>query len=147
MRRLLLAGLWTAAVAAAGASDGRLNAVKAEPNLERRSELALVYAGEVLTRLRPELETKTWAAVAPEVEEFRAAVDLSVASLKATGKDARRSPKYFKRAELKLRELSRRLKGLQALLGVEDRPRMDEVIAYVERLQDELVDMTMGVRR
>jgi len=128
--------LWLVVGAAAAAGAGGLEAVKAEANLERRSELALVYAGEVLTRLRPELETKTWAAV-----------DLSVASLKATGKDARRSPKYFKRAELKLRELSRRLKGLQTLLGVDDRPRMDELIAYVERLQDELVDMTMGVRR
>lgn len=139
--------LWLVVGAAAAAGAGGLEAVKAEANLERRSELALVYAGEVLTRLRPELETKTWAAVAPEVEEFRAAVDLSVASLQATGKDARRSPKYFKRAELKLRELSRRLKGLQTLLGVDDRPRMDELIAYVERLQDELVDRTMGVRR
>jgi hypothetical protein len=145
MKPLSIALLSLAAAAIAAGSG--LEAVKAEANPERRSELALAYAGEVLTRLRPELETKTWAAVAPEVEEFRAAVDLSVASLKATGKDARRSPKYFKRAELKLRELSRRLKGLQVLLGVEDRPRMDEVIAYVERLQDELVDMTMGVRR
>jgi hypothetical protein len=145
MKALSIALLSLAAAAIAAGSG--LEAVKAESNPERRSELALVYAGEVLTRLRPELETKTWAAVAPEVEEFRAAVDLSVASLKATGKDARRSPKYFKRAELKLRELSRRLKGLQVLLGVEDRPRMDEVIAYVERRQDELVDMTMGVRR
>ncbi len=143
MRLLLIALTLTWAVAA----ESGLEAVKAEPNLERRSELALNYAGEVLTKLRPDLETKEWAAVAPEIEEFRAAVDLSFAALKATGKNARRNPKYFKRAELKLRELGRRLKGLQVFLAVDDRPKMDEVIAYVDKLQDELVEMTMGVRK
>ncbi len=131
----------------ARAAESGLETVKAEPNLERRSDLALTYAGEVLTKLRPDLETKDWAAVAPEVEEFRAAVDLSFGALKATGKNARRSPKYFKRAELKLRELGRRLRGLQVFLAVDDRPKMDEVIAYVGKLQDELVEMTMGVRK
>ncbi|OYW08766.1 MAG: hypothetical protein B7X34_08025 [Acidobacteriia bacterium 12-62-4] len=131
----------------AGAAESGLETIKAEVNLERRSELALAYAGEVLTKLRPGLETKEWAAIAPEIEEFRAAVDLSFAALKATGKNARKSPKYFKRAELKLRELSRRLRGLQVLAAVEDRPKMDEVIAYVDKLQDELVEMTMGVRK
>jgi hypothetical protein len=143
MKRLLL--MFPLALALAAASG--LDAVKAEPNLERRSELALTYAGEVLTNLRTDLETKEWAAVAPEIEEFRAAVDLSFAALKATGKNARRNPKYFKRAELKLRELGRRLRGLQVFLAVDDRPKMDEVIAYVEKLQDDLVEMTMGVRK
>ena len=131
----------------AGAAESGLETIKAEVNLERRSELALAYAGEVLTKLRPGLETKEWAAIAPEIEEFRAAVDLSFAALKATGKNARKNPKYFKRAELKLRELSRRLRGLQVLAAVDDRPKMDEVIAYVDKLQDELVEMTMGVRK
>ena len=131
----------------AGAAESGLETIKAEANLERRSELALAYAGEVLTKLRPGLETKEWAAITPEIEEFRAAVDLSFAALKATGKNARRSPKYFKRAELKLRELSRRLRGLQVLAAVDDRPKMDEVIAYVDKLQDELVEMPMGVRK
>jgi hypothetical protein len=133
--------------ALSAAAQGGLEAVKAEPNLERRSEMALAYAGDVLTNLRNGLETKQWAAVAPEIEEFRAAIDLSFAALKATGKDARRNPKYFKRAELKLRELGRRLRGLQVLLDVDDRPKMDEVIAYVDRMQDDLVEMTMGVRK
>lgn len=143
MKLLLLAFtvLWSMA------AESGLERVKAEPNLERRSELALVYAGEVLTNLRPDMETKEWAAVVPEIEEFRAAVDLSITSLKATGKNARRSPKYFKRAELKLRELGRRLRGLQVLVAVDDRPKMDEVISYVDMLQDELVEMTMGVRK
>jgi hypothetical protein len=143
MKGLLIALTLACGLAAAQG----LEAVKAEPNLERRSDMALAYAGDVLTRLRTDLETKEWPAVAPEIEEFRAAIDLSFAALKSTGKNARRNPKYFKRAELKLRELGRRLRGLQVLLAVDDRPKMDEVIAYVDKLQDELVEMTMGVRK
>jgi len=128
------------------ASSADLKSVQAEPNLERRSERALDYAGEVLSTLRTDLESKDWNKVATELADFRAGVDLCVESLKSTGKTARRNPKYFKKAEVRLRELGRRLKGLQQLLPVDDRTKMDDLMDYVDKLQDDLVNLTMGVR-
>ena len=128
------------------ATAADLKSVQAEPNLERRSERALDYASEVLTNLRTDLESKDWSKVAIELADFRAGVDLSVGSLKSTGKTARRNPKYFKKAEVRLRELGRRLKGLQLLLHVDDRTKMDDLMDYVDQVQDELVNLTMGVR-
>jgi len=128
------------------ASSADLKSVQAEPNLERRSERALDYAGEVLSNLRADLESKEWNTVAIELADFRAGVDVCVESLKSTGKTARRNPKYFKKAEVRLRELGRRLKGLQQLLPVDDRPKIEDLMEYVDKLQDELVNLTMGVR-
>lgn len=128
------------------ASSADLKSVQAEPNLERRSERALDYASEVLTNLRTDVEGKEWSKVATELADFRAGVDLCVESLKSTGKTARRNPKYFKKAEVRLRELGRRLKGLQHLLHVDDRTKMEDLIEYVDKVQDDLVNLTMGVR-
>lgn len=141
MKSLLLL---TLVIGLGQASD--LATVKSEPNLERRSERALDYAGEILTTLRLDIEAKAWNKIEPELTEFRAAADLCVVSLKATGKTARRNPKYFKKAEVRLRELGRRLRGLQQAIDINDRPKMEELIAYVDKLQDELVNLTMGVK-
>lgn len=132
------------AVTALFALESGLDAVKAESNLEKRSEKALEYAADVLTLVRTDIETKPWATVEAQIQEFRAAIDLSYESLKSSGKQARRSPKYFKKADVALRTLGRRLRGIQEVTNLDDRPKLDEVIAHVDRLQDELVAMTMG---
>lgn len=120
-----------------------LAAVKAEPNLEKRSEKALVYAGELLTAMRAELDRNDVEKIKDQLLEFEAAVDLSVDSLKATGKNARRSPKYFKRAELRLRELQRRLTTFRQDMSFDDRPVLDRVTAHVAKKIDDLVEATL----
>ncbi len=128
---------------AGGLFGADLAAVKAEPNLEKRSEKALVYAGEVLTAMRASLDSNNVEKIKDELREFQAAVDLSVDSLEATGKNARRSPKYFKRAELRLRELLRRLETFKRDMSFDDRPVLDDVLAHVGKKIDELVDATL----
>ena len=120
-----------------------LASVKAEPNLEKRSEKALIFAGELLTLMRGELDRNDVEEIKEQLKGIQAAVDLSVDSLKATGKNARRNPKYFKRAELKLRELLRRLETFRRDLGFEDRPVLDKVTAHVGKKIDELVEATL----
>jgi hypothetical protein len=120
-----------------------LAAVKAEPNLEKRAEKALVYAGEVVTAMRGELDRNDVEKIQEQLKNFEAAVELAVDSLKATGKNARRSPKHFKRAELRLRELLRRLETLRQDMSLDDRPVLDGVKAQVEKRIDELVEATL----
>ncbi|MBI2687533.1 MAG: hypothetical protein HYX27_14565 [Acidobacteria bacterium] len=120
-----------------------LAAAKAEPNLERRSEKALIAAGEIVTAMRTELDRNGLEKIKEQLTEFQAAVDLSVDSLKATGKNARKSPKYFKRAELRLRELNRRLETFRRDLSLDDRPVLDGVTEHVGKRIDELVEATL----
>ena len=120
-----------------------LAAVKAEPNLEKRSEKALVYAGELLTAMRAELDRNDVEKIKGQLIEFQEAVDLSVDSLAATGKNARRNPKYFKRAELRLRELLRRLDTFKRDMSFDDRPVLDDVLAHVAKKIEALVDATL----
>jgi hypothetical protein len=120
-----------------------LATVKAEPNLEKRAEKALVYAGEVVTAMRGELDRNDVEKIQAQLKDFEAAVELAVESLKATGKNARRSPKHFKKAELRLRELLRRLETLRQDMSIDDRPVLDGVKAQVEKRIDELVEATL----
>jgi hypothetical protein len=120
-----------------------LASVKAEPNLEKRSEKALVFAGEILTAMRAELDRNDVEKIKDQLKEFQGAVDLSVDSLKATGKNARRNPKYFKRAELRLRDLLRRLETFKRDMSFDDRPVLDGVLEHVGKKIDELVEATL----
>ena len=89
-----------------------LTAVKSEPNLEKRSELALDHANLALDAARDDYNSGNIDKSQTELEEVRDLVDLAYESLSDTGKDPRRDPKFFKRAELRTRELLRRLEGL-----------------------------------
>jgi len=78
-----------------------------------------------------------------QLKEFQGAVDLSVDSLQATGKNARRNPKHFKRAELRLRDLLRRLETFKRDMSFDDRPVLDGVLEHVGKKIDELVEATL----
>lgn len=136
-------GLAAAILVAVMAVGADLAAVKTEPNLEKRSEKALVYAGELLTAMRAELDKNDLTKIAEQLKEFGAAIDLSVDSLKATGKNARKSPKHFKRAELRMRELQRRLETFRRDMSLDDRPVLDGVKEHVAKRIDELVEATL----
>jgi len=133
-----------AAVLIAGAVfGGDLATVKAEPNLEKRSEKALIHAGELLTAMRTELDRNDVEKIKDQLREFQEAVDISVDSLEATGKNARKNPKYFKRAEARLRELQRRLETFKRDMSVDDRPVLDDVLVHVAKKIDALVEATL----
>jgi hypothetical protein len=68
---------------------------------------------------------------------------LAYTSLKATGKDARKSPKWFKRAEIDTRLLLRKLDSLHDLMSFSDRALMGSVKATVQRVHDDLLGELM----
>lgn len=119
--------------------DADLRQAKGEPNLEKRAMLALDNAGQALTLAREAYEkgeNKKVAALAAEILE---SVDLADTSLRSTGKNPRKSPKYFKRAESSTRELLRRLDGFQAEMSLDDRPMLDAVKSRVQQVHDNLL--------
>jgi hypothetical protein len=126
---------------------GDLNAVKAEPNLEKRSDKALDYASTVLNDMREHYKGESMEKFGLSVVDFRTAVDLAVSSLEETGKNARRNPKYFKRAELRLRDFSRRLATLKLDIDVEERPLIDGLIEHIDKQRDGLVSSILEKKK
>jgi hypothetical protein len=120
-----------------------LAAIKLEPNLERRSERALDNAAAAMDTARDASSAGESEKVKAAVEELRDSVDLAYQSLVDSGKSARRSPKFFKRAELKTRELMRRLEGLAQAVDAEDRVFVVSVRDRVSQVHDNLIQDIM----
>jgi phytoene dehydrogenase-like protein len=133
-----MAVLWLAA-AALGADKLDLKQIQAEPNLERRSKLALEHASSALQEAREAYrngENDKTAALAAEIQE---SVEIAAASLKQTGKDPRRSPKWFKNAEIATRDLLRKLDTFQQDMSFNDRPVLEKVKEKVQQVHDDLL--------
>jgi hypothetical protein len=124
-----------------------LGPIKTEQNLERRSELALDNANVALDQARDSYNAGELAKSQASLDEVRESVDLAFHSLQDTGKDARRSPKFFKRAELKTRELLRRLEGLRQSVNFEDRALVETVRERVSEVHDELLKGLMSKKK
>ncbi|HUA61415.1 MAG TPA: hypothetical protein VML19_21820 [Verrucomicrobiae bacterium] len=116
-----------------------LKAAFAEKDLERRSKLALENAEAALQAAKSAYQQgdmeKTKAAVG-EVEE---SVDLAYKSLNDTHKNPRKSPKYFKNAELATRDLLRRLDTFDHDMSYDDRPLLKPLKDKVQQVHDDLL--------
>lgn len=116
-----------------------LAAIRTEPNLERRSDLAMANASSAMDAARDASEAGDMAKIKAALEELRDSVDLAYQSLVDSGKSARRNPKFFKRAELKTRELMRRLEGLAQAVDADDRVVVESVRDRVSKVHDDLI--------
>src|ERR1700761_5040066 len=124
-----------------------LASIKSEPNPEKRSDLALDNAGTLFDTAKEAYSAGDVAKTKASLEEVRDSVNLALESLEGTGKDGRRNPKFFKRAELKTRELLRRLDGLSQSVSVEDREFVESVRARVAEVHDDLIKDVMGKKK
>jgi hypothetical protein len=120
-----------------------LSAVKSEPKLEKRSQLALQYASSALDSAKVAYREGRFEQTQAALGEVQDAVSLSYESLLATGKNPRKSSGPFKDAEKATRELLRRLSGFRDSMSVVDHPVMDPVMATVTSVHDRLLTGVM----
>ncbi len=120
-----------------------LNSVKNEPNLEHRSEMALDYANQSIDAARDAYNAGDVAKMQAALAQVSDAVDVSYEALSETGKNPRNN-KYFKRAELRTRELVRRLDGLAQTVNFEDREPVSKVRDHVADVRDNLLKGIMS---
>jgi Skp family chaperone for outer membrane proteins len=141
--------LLTMAVLLALASRARADLKKAlaEPNLEKRSQLALDNARSAYKAARDAYAKSDDGQLNATVAEILESVDLADASLEQTGKDARKHPGYFKKAEIETRDLARRLESFQQEMSYTERPLLDKVKARVQQVHDKLLLDLMGGKR
>ena len=142
MRRILLVLCFAAALLAEIPET-----VLAEQNLEKRSELALKEADD---RLSEAVQAYSETGALKEFEgKLEAAAELTsfgLKSLQDSGKRARKSPKYFKRAELRLRNLLRRIDTLEREVSVDDRPPVEKLKQVVAETHEQILHDIMSKR-
>ena len=111
----------------------------AEPDLEKRSKLALENAFAAYQAARNAYQKGEMQQVQASIDEVEQSVDLGYQSLNDTGKNPRRSPKWFKSAELATRDLLRRIASFQDEMSYSDRPMLDKLKARVQHVHDDLL--------
>jgi hypothetical protein len=124
-----------------------LGTIKQEPNLERRSDLALQYASSALDTAREAYTAGNIDKTEMAIEEVGSSVDLAYDSLGQTRKDPRRSPKFFKRAEMSTRQLLRRLDGMMESMSVADRALIEKVRGRVADVHENLLKGIMSKKK
>ncbi len=124
-----------------------LAGIKAEPRLEKRSQLALQFADSALDSARDLYKKGEVDACRTALGEIETAVQLSYDSLLATGKDPRRNSKPFKDAEKSTRQILRRLDSLSDLMSALDRGAVEPVQHTVSDIHDMLIIGIMGKKK
>ena len=143
MRRMAAVSLGVI-LSLAGTLRASLQEAEAEPNLEKRSKLALDNAEQALTEARTAYAKGDNAQVEARAAEIRESVELAETSLHQTGKNARKSPRWFKHAEIVTRDLLRRLDSFQQEMNAADRPMLDGVKGEVQQAHENLLLGVMG---
>ena len=130
----------------ANAACAELTAVRAEQNLEKRAGKAVDHAGSLMESLAKTSESAGWKATLDVVEEITQSVELADESLRASGKNARKSPKYFKKAELRCRDILRRLDAFIQSASVDDRAPLEKARTRIHQVHDHLLQQIMGAK-
>jgi|SRR5581483_1041024 len=124
-----------------------LAGIKAEPKLEKRSDLALKYAETAVDTARDSYKKGDMDATQAALHQVMEGVQLSYDSLMATGKDPRRSSGPFKKAEKTTRQILRRLEGLSDFMSASDRGVVGPVRQAVSDIHDKLILGIMGKKK
>ena len=114
-------------------------AVMAEPNLEKRSDLALLEADRAITGAKKAYEERKMQDFKLRVADVEELVQLSYKSLQDTGKRARKNPKYFKRAEMSVRALMRRMDTLAGEVAHQDRDFVTDAHQRLNEVHDNIL--------
>lgn len=134
-------------VFAAGTMRANLDEALAEPNLEKRSNLALANAVLALKSAREAYRAGDSQEEMMKIAEFQESVELGYTSLAKTGKDPRKNPKWFKKAEIATRDLLRSLESFEHEMSFGDRAMLEKVRERVQQVHDELLTGLMEGKR
>lgn len=135
----LLALAWTAG----GSRAADLAQVRAEPNLEKRARLALDESDAALAAARSDYQKGDSDRVTTDAAKIADSADLALLSLDQTGKDPRRSFRWFKYAEIRTRGLLRKLDTLERDMNFADRPVIEKARTEVQQVHDKLLQGLM----
>ena len=125
---------------------GDLPAVKSEPDLEKRSELALANADGQIDEARKAYSGGDEKTVEAALDEVVQSVGVSYDALEHAHTTPRKS-KYYKHAELKVRALIRRLNGFRDEVGFDAQQSVEAVIKRLSDVHDQLISDIMSKKK
>ena len=140
MRSVIPAMALAAGLMVLNVNAGDLGPAKNEPNLEKRSRLALSNADQALNEARDAYEKPDMKLVQARLAEVLESVELAQKALTATGKKPGRTPGPYKYAETRTRELLRRLEGFKDVMDSSDRAVIEPVQNRVQEIHDAWLD-------
>ena len=112
---------------------------RARPNLEKQSTKALKEADAALTAAGAAYGVDDLAALSAALIVIRHNVDTAYICLSETERNPRERPRYFKRAEIQIRKLSRRLDYFQRRIRYEDQLQLESIRDRVQEIDEILV--------
>ena len=115
-----------------------LELARKEPNLEKRSELAMKNADTAVNAVRDATQKGDDGALKTALAEVTSSVDMAQESLVKSGVTPRNS-RYYKRAEQAAGQLLRRLNGLLQSVSVVDQESIKAVRDHVSEVHDQLL--------
>jgi hypothetical protein len=124
-----------------------LGEVRNEPNLERRAELALENANGAIDHAKEFAKLGQFDKLHLSVVEVQQSVELCQESLEAAGKDPRRNVRQFKKVEMRIHYLTRRMKGFADEVSVEDKAAIERVANRLDEINDEIVGDMLGKKK
>ncbi len=140
--------VFAVAVSLSLGSETPLGTIKSEPKPEKRAEMALDNADSALRSATDAYLAKgDLKQTNASLDEVSESVELAYTSLTETHKNPSRNPKHFKRAEIKTRELLRRLTDFREQMSVDDREAVDRARSAVQKVHEDLLEGIMGSRK
>ncbi|MGH9722070.1 MAG: hypothetical protein ACRD8O_17825 [Bryobacteraceae bacterium] len=121
--------------------------VMAESNLERRSKAALEAGENSLEKARHAYRQSDLKTTEAELAEVAKGVEIAQTSLKDSGKNPRKNPKYFKNAEVRTREILKRLSALDHEMDFADRALVQPVKEKIQRAHDGFLHDVMSKKK
>ncbi len=125
---------------------GDIAALKSEPDLGKRSELALADADQQIDEARKAYAAGDQKAAAAALAEVAMAVEACYDALQHSRTPPRKS-KYYKQAELKVRAMMRRLASFRDEVSFDTRPQVEAVLKKLSDVNDQLVTDIMSKKK
>lgn len=108
--------------------------VKNQPNPGKRSELAIEAANRSLDEARESYLGGNSTKGDSEIKEVATLADECLSSVEQANKY-----RYWKKAELRIRQLTRRVESLADDLGYDQRAKAQELRAHLDQIHDKLL--------
>ena len=125
---------------------GDITVVKSEPDLEKRSELALGNADREMDQARQAYSGGDQQGSQAALSELAESVEVCYSALQQARTPPRKS-KYYKRAELKVTALMRRLAGFRDEVSFDARPPVEAVLKKLSDVHDQLIADIMSKKK
>jgi hypothetical protein len=122
-----------------------LDEVKREPDLPKRAERAIEFAGGSIKRAQAVVKREGYREnLDKALKDTLDAIGLALESLHQTGKPARKLTRQYKKGELRTREYVRQLNDLANALSIDDRPAAEKARDQMQVFHEEFLLAVMG---